>query len=274
MRRQDYKKLVDEEGVELQSVFLEPPNTASVSYQLAHETVLKLELRGDYATASEVLAVALAEEAQRINQKALGELDLSQHPLEFKGVMTSMAQQQAHFSKLRLPQDAYEDPSTDLARCFAGLNGRVRRETMPVPSDALSAIASRWHLAYDVVLQLWRDFAACSGGKFTLTLGRARGSLLAGLPEDLHRSVWAFALMDDAAAQLMDDGDGGAAGLNFEEYLVFRCFTSVETLEEQFRFLWRLFDRDGDGKLGRKDLATALQLRQAQLGWDDVILGR
>lgn len=45
-------------------------------------------------------------------------------------------------------------------------------------------------------------------------------------------------------------------------------------MEEQFRFLWRLHDRDGDGKIGRADLVDSLQLRKAQLGWDDQIAAR
>ena len=49
--------------------------------------------------------------------------------------------------------------------------------------------------------------------------------------------------------------------LSFEEYLIFRRFAEAPSLEEQFRFLWRLYDRDGDGKLGRDDLLTALQAR-------------
>ena len=37
-------------------------------------------------------------------------------------------------------------------------------------------------------------------------------------------------------------------GLGFEEYLVFRSFATASCLEEQYRFLWRLFDRDGDDR--------------------------
>ena len=48
-------------------------------------------------------------------------------------------------------------------------------------------------------------------------------------------------------------GTGGAGGLNFEEYVVLRCFATASTLEEQFRFLWRLLDRDGDGVGGDGD---------------------
>ena len=36
-------------------------------------------------------------------------------------------------------------------------------------------------------------------------------------------------------------------GLNFEEYLVLRSFSTMESLEAQYRFLWHLLDRDADG---------------------------
>ena len=88
-----------EGSVELHAYAAQPETTvSSISYQLAHETARQLEARGEYALASEVLALALAEEAQRINQQAMGELDLAVHAMEFKGVMTSMAQQQQHFA--------------------------------------------------------------------------------------------------------------------------------------------------------------------------------
>lgn len=264
--------------MELQSLFDEPPTAASVSYQLAHETARRLELRGEYAAAAELLALALAEEAQRINQQALGQLDLTQQPLQLKGIMTCMAQQQAHLLKLRMPllhhgEHSVQEPPK-LVNCFGSLMSPSRVQSVPVPSDVLDAIASRWHLPNGAVIDLWQDFVTASRGKYTLTMHRARGSLLAGLPDDLHPRVWAFALMDPAASQLFNENEGGAAGLNFEEYLVFRCFVGAETLEDQFRFLWRLYDRDGDGKLGREDVRTALRLRQAQLGWDDAILSR
>jgi len=150
----------------------------------------------------------------------------------------------------------------------------TRIQRLPAPLATIHAIASRWYLPADEVVQLWLEFSDITEGRCTLTLARARTSLLSGLPEDMHLKVWKFALMDAAATQLLEDGEGGAAGLNFEEYLVVRCFFGAETLEEQFRFLWRLLDRDGDGKLGRADILTALELRRAQLGWDEDILGR
>jgi hypothetical protein len=61
----------------------------------------------------------------------------------------------------------------------------------------------------------------------------------------------------------------GGGGLNFEEYLTFRGFATAGSLESQFRFLWRLLDRDGDGVLSRDDLSTALRIQHARLGWDE-----
>ena len=60
------------------------PTRSSLSYQLAHETVRELEARGEYVRASELLAVALVEEAQRDNQRLLDELDRSVEPDKFK----------------------------------------------------------------------------------------------------------------------------------------------------------------------------------------------
>ena len=50
--------------------------SVSISLRLAHETSLLLERRGEFVLASHVLGRALAEEAQRINQRELGNLDL------------------------------------------------------------------------------------------------------------------------------------------------------------------------------------------------------
>lgn len=92
------------EEVELQSLPVGATETAaSISYQLAHETGRQLEECGEFALASELLAVALAEEAQRINQQALSGLDLNRHPEEVRGVVVAMAQQQQHASQLRAP---------------------------------------------------------------------------------------------------------------------------------------------------------------------------
>lgn len=272
-----YKRL---DEVELQPLAAELATAASVSYQMAHETARQLELAGEYQRASEIIAFSLAEEAQRINQLALVELDLSVHPLEFKGVMTRMAEQQSYFSELRMPS-MYRRASTPVGVqrflvCFHVAFSSVPEafDMLPAPLNTLDALARRWQVSSVLVQRLWRDFIAASDGRFTLSLAKAHTSLLAGLPEEMHSKVWAFALMDAAANQLFAEGEGGAAGLNFEEYLVFRCFVSAKTLEEQFRFLWRLLDRDGDGKVGRADVLSALQLRRAQLGWDDTILSR
>ena len=48
-----------------------------------------------------------------------------------------------------------------------------------------------------------------------------------------------------------------------------RGCAEASTLEEQFRFLWRLLDRDADGILSRADVACAMALQRARLGWDE-----
>ena len=50
---------------------------------------------------------------------------------------------------------------------------------------------------------------------------------------------------------------------------MFRRYVEAPNLDEQFRFLWRLYDRDGDGKLGRDDVAAALHLPRVLLGWSE-----
>jgi hypothetical protein len=71
---------------------------------------------------------------------------------------------------------------------------------------------------------------------------------------------------------------GGAGGLNFEEYLVLRSFATATSLERQFRFLWRLVDRQGLGTLSRDELRdglrVVLQVQRARLGWDDAMTHR
>lgn len=39
----------------------------------------------------------------------------------------------------------------------------------------------------------------------------------------------------------------------------------------QFRFLWRLFDRDCDGALSKDDMREVLKLPAARLGWSDAM---
>lgn len=108
-----------------------------------------------------------------------------------------------------------------------------------------------------------------------LTEGRAgvRDDAVAAGGTDLIAE--ALAVVDEAiGAASVDVATGaavgmGANGLNFEEYVVLRSFATAESLEEQFRFLWRLVDRDADGALSHDDMLAALQVQRARLGWDD-----
>ena len=52
-------------------------STASIAFHLMYESAQHLEARGDRVAAAELLARALAEEAQRINQAEQSALDLS-----------------------------------------------------------------------------------------------------------------------------------------------------------------------------------------------------
>lgn len=116
------------EGVELHALDSPAPTAASISYQLAHETARELEESGEFAHASEVLAVALAEEALRINQHELGKLDLRENAQEFRDITVAMAQQQRHAAQLRVPNRQPSQQLDFIHQCFATL--RIRR---PVP---------------------------------------------------------------------------------------------------------------------------------------------
>ena len=124
----------------------EDAGVASVSYQLARETSRELELHGDFLRAAELNAVALAEEAQRINQQALGALDLQKHPESFRSISVTMAEQQALMFGISAPRLDERAPPL-LGRCLTGLAKRpLRRATLPRPRRVLAELARRWHL--------------------------------------------------------------------------------------------------------------------------------
>jgi len=312
------------------------PTCASVSYQLAHDTVRELEARGDFATAAELLALALAEEAQRINQRLLANIDLATQPDEFKSLNVVMAEQQSLAAKLLVPR-LEERAAPIFARCLAKIAQRPPpREPTPRPGRILDAIAKRWHLPRDAVARTWADFLAATDGSFTLSLLRAQQTLLAGQPDGIAQAMWNLARLDPAKVSLMNFADepaalppraataravmavpsavtavpsgrqaqrpldavlsaaeaalaaadsiflatsaeataGGAGGLNFEEYVVLRGFATSTSLEAQFRFLWRLVDRDADGTLSREDLDPLLHLQRVRFGWDEEMQDR
>lgn len=370
-------------------------------------------MRGEFQRAAELIAVALAEEAQRGNQRMLQGLDMMQHPDEFRSVHQAMAMQQQLAASLRVPLlDEREPPvfARCLAQCLAqrrqafvasggggnggdgesgsssggggvGVAGDSMSTTpsvatkergaggpsaaaaalseplppLPRPLTVLGAIAKRWYLPVETVEAYWRDFVSSSGGAFTLSLARARSTILRGQSTEVALATWRLAVTDTAAADLIVDidhdeeqaaaaaevaaaaeaaeaeeaeraaaekaaeaaamaaafgplgsvgtaiasavsdvtdavsagmpdgvtlvgdvrgmaGVGGAGGLSFEEYVVLRGLVESECLEEQYRFLWRLLDRDSDGHLSRDDLRAALRLQAARLSWDEPTL--
>ena len=338
------------EGTELAEFTASPP-PASVSYTLAHESSRELELRGEYCRAAELLAVALAEEAQRDNQRTLQSLDLTTHADAFKSITVAMAGQRQAANALMVPLLDEREPAL-LGGCLqAYISNRVSRLALPRPRLALNAIAARWHLPpHEIADEHWRDFVKATGGAFTLSYARARATILSGASDSIALATWRLALTDrvkadlivldaedgsmaaaaaqasapvaekadkpvvkeeggsggdeeegggggpldavraavnaavavvaDAAAGGAADGEavgngsgieglGGAGGLSFEEFVVLRSFATAPTLEEQYRFLWHLYDRDGDGILSRTDLSSCLELPAARLGWDD-----
>ena len=132
----------------------------SVSYQLAHETARELEVRGEYCRAAELMASVLADEAQRINQRALAGIDLAQNAEQFKNVTVSMAQQQQLGSMLLTPLLDERKPAL-FGACLANLAGhRVRRAALPRPHQVLAGIAQRWFLPTSLVCAASSEFAA------------------------------------------------------------------------------------------------------------------
>ena len=339
------------------------PTAASVSYVLAHETSRELEVRGEFCRAAELLAIALAEEAQRDNQRALQTLDLSTDPESFKATTIAMAGQRQLAHRLLVPLLDERAPAL-LGGCLQTLLAhRVPRQPLPRPAMALGAIAKRWHLPIERVSdEYWPDFVRASGGAYTLSLARAKQTILEGASDEVALATWRFVLTDASAAELIvfgaddddaaeepsmrlrstsnlyskpppssagepsaptpapaeggastsskpegvaeavraavesaisvvvdaatggaadaeahgngQDGVGGGSGMSFEEYVVLRGFVEAESLEEQFRFLWRLLDDDGDGMLSADDLRQSLRLPAVRLGWSDLALGK
>ena len=267
--------------------------TASVSFQLAQETCRQLEMRGDYTLAAEVLARALAQEGLRINHHLLpSATDLVSEPercaVISKSLVVAMAHMQEDLRSLKAPLLQREPPplqrlldaverEAQRVRCLpdAWLGALRPANELPRPARALELLARRWQLPTALVGGYWTDFTAASGGLYTLSLARAKLTLLSELPDaTLQQATWALLLLDPASAELIErDENGaepsGAGGASFEEYLIFRRFAEAPTLEQQFRFLWRLYDRDGDGLLGWADLLAALQLQRWRHGWSE-----
>ena len=79
----------------------------------------------------------------------------------------------------------------------------------------------------------WTDFTAASGGLYTLSLARAKLTLLSELADAaVQQATWALLVLDPASSQLIElDESGaepsGAGGASFEEYLIFRRFLTL-----------------------------------------------
>jgi len=274
-------------------------------------------MRGDYTLAAEVLARALAQEGLRINHHLLpSATDLVSEPERYAVISKSLAVAMAHMREdlrgLKAPLLQREQPlleqlldaverEAQRVRCLPGAWLRALRaaDELPRPARALDLLARRWQLPSALVGGYWTDFTAASGGLYTLSLARAKLTLLSELADaELQQATWALLVLDPASSQLIElDESGaepsGAGGASFEEYLIFRRFLTrtrtrtrtrtltltltltltrfaeAPTLEQQFRFLWRLYDRDGDGLLGWADLLAALQLQRWRHGWSE-----
>ena len=83
--------------------------------------------------AAELLAVALAEEAQRGNQRTLQTLDITQHAAEFKSVHRAMAVQQQLTASLRVPLLDEREPPL-LGGCLAACLAQQRQRALPPPA--------------------------------------------------------------------------------------------------------------------------------------------
>ena len=174
--------------------------TASVSFQLAQETCRQLEMRGDYTLAAEVLARALAQEGLRINHHLLpSATDLVSEPERYavisKSLVVAMAHMQEDLRGLKAPLLQREKPplqqlldtierEAQRLRCLPGAWSALRAaKGLPRPTRALNLLAMRWQLPAALVDGYWADFTAASGGLYSLSLRRAKLTLLSELPE-------------------------------------------------------------------------------------------
>lgn len=143
----------------------ELPSDASISVRLAHESARELEMRGRFQLAAEVLARALADEAQRINQGTLHNLDLTDETAAYqsRSVYHAMQAQRAHVQALHRRRLRHASPWQKrsgpalLQCCIAGV-ARGAGDEMPTPRRTLEDLASRWHLPPAQVEELWREF--------------------------------------------------------------------------------------------------------------------
>ena len=112
---------------------------------------------------------------------------------------------------LRVPLLDEREPPL-FASCLASLARKsAPRAALPRPQRLLDAIASRWSLPTHALTEAWREFVEASGGAFTLSLPRARLTLLEGQPDDVAEATWRLALMDRAAAELIAFDEAPAA---------------------------------------------------------------
>ena len=243
-------------------------SSASIAFHLMYESAQHLEARGDRVAAAELLARALAEEAQRINQAEQSALDLAidGHADLSVDLSKRATNQLRPLGELRILTASVDDsPWAPLCRaigaqCFgvappAASTARAGGATddLPPPMRTLRRLAVRWHLPVRELHRLWADFLRASGGRYTLSPGRARQTVLAGLPPEAQHAAWELMMTDRSAAELMTasggmerrdsraDGGGGslagAGGLGFEDYLAFRCFVAAPTLSDQLSLI-------------------------------------
>ena len=248
-----------------------PPTSPTL--QLALEVAYLLERKRNFKTSSDLLARALAYEALLANQQVLTMLDLTDdtHAAMSKSLHTAMMQQRHSLQSLTAPRLRPSSPQNCASRCAAVL-GLGHASNLPKPTETLDALARRWYLAQGAVHSLWEEFVVMSGGNFHLSQRHARVSLLGNCPDEASlQASWGTILLDASASELVatEDELEDVFGINFEEFIIARSFDSASHLEDQYRFLWALLDRDGDKVLTKEELCWYLQIPRARLGWDD-----
>ncbi|EOD12478.1 hypothetical protein EMIHUDRAFT_452236 [Emiliania huxleyi CCMP1516] len=200
----------------------ELPSDASISVRLAHESARELEMRGRFQLAAEVLARALADEAQRINQGTLHNLDLTDETAAYqsRSVYHAMQAQRAHVQALHRRRLRHASPWQKrsgpalLQCCIAGV-ARGAGDEMPTPRRTLEDLASRWHLPPAQVEELWREFveareALPRGEGWTVACdlpntcpaGRAKATVLRHVAPEVQQATWSLVLLDAAANDL------------------------------------------------------------------------
>ena len=177
-------------------------STASIAFHLMYESAQHLEARGDRVAAAELLARALAEEAQRINQAEQSALDLAVdgHADLSVDLSKRATNQLRPLGERRILTASVDDsPWAPLCRAIgaqclvappAASTARAGGATDDLPPmRMLRRLAVRWHLPVRAAPAVGR-FSARERRAVHALARRARQTVLAGLPPEAQHAAW------------------------------------------------------------------------------------